>query len=123
MEISKFVRFHGYLSSVSLRLQMVYPNTRLSWFTRQLDLELMFTSTISLRTANRIKWEKLLILLKIQFARIATKKNKISSLALRLSSSVIREATSVWVPSRVIRVACHPTWGCSGVRKEDPGQP
>ena len=59
MEISKFVRFHGYLSSVSLRLQMVYPNTRLSWFTRQLDLELMFTSTISLRTANWIKWEKL----------------------------------------------------------------
>ena len=59
MEISKFVRFHGYLSSVSFPLQMVYPNTRLSWFTRQLDLELMFTSTISLRTANWIKWEKL----------------------------------------------------------------
>ena len=59
MEISKFVRFNGYLSSVSFRLLMVYPNTRLSWFTRQLDLELMFTSTISLRTANWIKWEKL----------------------------------------------------------------
>ena len=87
MEISKFVQFHGCLSSVSLRLQMVYPDTRLSWFTRQLDLELMFRS-----------------------------------LALRLSSSVIREATSVWVPSRVIRVACHPIWGCSGVRKVDPGQ-
>ena len=27
------------------------------------------------------------------------------------------------VPSRFIRVACHPTWGCRGVRKEDPGQP
>ena len=49
MEISKFVRFNEYLSLVSLRLLMVYPNTRLSWFTRQLDLELMFTSTISLR--------------------------------------------------------------------------
>ena len=59
MEISKFVRLNGYLSSVSLRLLMVYPNTRVSWFTRQLDLELMFTSTISLRTANWIKWEKL----------------------------------------------------------------
>ena len=59
MEISKFVRFHGYLSSVSLLLLMVYPNTRLSWFTRQLDLEMMFTSTISLHTANWIKWEKL----------------------------------------------------------------
>ena len=34
MEISKFVQFHGCLSSVSLRLQMVYPDTRLSWFTR-----------------------------------------------------------------------------------------
>ena len=44
---------------MGLRLQIVYPNTRLSWFTRQLDLELMFTSTISLRTANWIKWEKL----------------------------------------------------------------
>ena len=48
-----------YLSSVSLRFLMVYPNTRLSWFTRQLDLEMMFTSTISLRTANWIKREKL----------------------------------------------------------------
>ena len=59
MKISKFVQFHGYLSSVSLRLQMDYPNTCLSWFTRQLDLELMFTSIISLRTANWIKWKKL----------------------------------------------------------------
>ena len=38
---------------------MDYPNTCLSWFTRQLDLELMFTSIISLRTANWIKWKKL----------------------------------------------------------------
>ena len=45
------------------------------------------------------------------------------SLAPRLSSSVIHEATRVWVRSRVIRVACHPTWGCSGVCKEDPGKP
>ena len=59
MKISKFVQFHGYLSLVSLRLQMDYPNTRLSWLTRQLDLELMFTSIISLRRANWIKWEKL----------------------------------------------------------------
>ena len=44
---------------MSLRLLMVYPNTRVSWLTRQLDLELMFTSTISLRTENWIKWEKL----------------------------------------------------------------
>ena len=59
MVISKFVRFHGYLSLVSFRLQMVYPNTRLSWLTWQSDLELMFTSIISLCTANWIKWEKL----------------------------------------------------------------
>ena len=59
MKISKFVQFHGYLSLVSLRLQMDYPNTRLSWLTRQLDLELMFTNIISLRTANWIKWKKL----------------------------------------------------------------
>ena len=45
------------------------------------------------------------------------------SLAPRLSSFAIRETTSVWVPSRVIRVACHPTWGCSVMRKEDPGRP
>ena len=44
-------------------------------------------------------------------------------LAPRLSSFAIHETTSVWVLSRVIRVACHPTWGCSGVRKEDPGWP
>ena len=59
MEISKFVQYHGYLSSVSLQLQMDYPNTWISWFTRQLDLELMFTSIISLRTANWNKWTKL----------------------------------------------------------------
>ena len=59
MEISKFVQYHGYLSSVSLRLQMDCPNTWISWFTRQLDLELMFTSIISLRTANWNKWTKL----------------------------------------------------------------
>ena len=34
-----------------------------------------------------------------------------------------REATSAWAPSRVLRVACHSTWACSGARKEDPGQP
>ena len=59
MGISKFVQYHGYLSSVSLRLQMDYPDTWLSWFTRQLDLELIFTSIISLRTANWNKWTKL----------------------------------------------------------------
>ena len=59
MGISKFVRYHRYLSSVSLRLQMDYRNTWISWFTRQLDLELMFTSIISLRTANWNKWTKL----------------------------------------------------------------
>ena len=42
MEISKFVWFQGSLSPVSLRLQMVYPNTRLSWFTRQLDLYILY---------------------------------------------------------------------------------
>ena len=36
-----------------------YPNTWISWFTRQFDLELMFTSIISLRTANWNKWTKL----------------------------------------------------------------
>ena len=45
------------------------------------------------------------------------------SLALRLSGFDNRETTSVWVPSRVLRVACHSTWGCSGIHKEDPGQP
>ena len=41
------------------RLQMDYPNTWISWFTRQLDLELMFTSIFSLCTANWNKWAKL----------------------------------------------------------------
>ena len=54
-EISKFDQYHGYLSSVSLRLQMIYSNTWILWFTRQLDLELMFSSVIPLRTAN---WNK-----------------------------------------------------------------
>ena len=59
MEISKFALYHGYFSSVSLRLQMVYPNTWILWFSGQLDLELMFSSIISLRTANWYKRTKL----------------------------------------------------------------
>ena len=59
MEISKFVQYHGYFSSLSLRLQVVYPNTWILWFTRQLDLELMFSSIICLSTANWNKWTKL----------------------------------------------------------------
>ena len=45
------------------------------------------------------------------------------SLAPWLSSFVNHETTSLWVTSRIIRVAFHSTWGCSGVCKEDPGQP
>ena len=48
-----------YLSTVSLRLQMDYPNTWISWFTRQLDLELKFSSIISLRTPKWNKWTEL----------------------------------------------------------------
>ena len=48
-----------YLSTMSLRLQMDYPNTWISWFTRQLDLELKFSSIISLRTAKWNKWTEL----------------------------------------------------------------
>ena len=56
MEVSKFDQYHGYLSSVSLRLQKVYPNTWRLWFKRQMDLELTFSSVISLHTANSNKW-------------------------------------------------------------------
>ena len=41
----------------------------------------------------------------------------------RLPGPDNRETTSARAPSRAPRVACHPTWACSGVRKEDPGQP
>ena len=43
--------------------------------------------------------------------------------SLRMSGFDGHKTTSVWVPSRVFRMACHSTWGCSGVLKEDPGQP
>ena len=59
MKISKFVQYYGYLSSVSLRLQMDYQNIWILWFTRQLELELMFFSIISLRTADWSKGTKL----------------------------------------------------------------
>ena len=80
MEVSKFDPHHEYLSSVSLRLQMVYSNTWILWFNRQMDLELMFFSIISLHMANWEKWTKffaVLILRKIRFVRIATYKNMI----------------------------------------------
>ena len=38
---------------------MAYPNTWILWFTKQLDLELMFSSIISLCMANWNKWTKL----------------------------------------------------------------
>ena len=60
---------------------------------------------------------------KSNLPELPPRRSRSCSLAMRLSSSVIREATSVWVLSRVIRVACHPTWGHSGIRKEDSSQP
>ena len=63
MEVSKFDPFHDYLSSVSLRLQMVYPSTWILWFNRKMDLELMFSSIISLRMANWEKWTKFFVVL------------------------------------------------------------
>ena len=44
---------------LSLRLQMVYPNTWISWFQRQMDLELVFSIIVSLCTTNWNKWAKL----------------------------------------------------------------
>ena len=58
MEVSKFDPRHRYLSSVSLRLQMVYANTWILWFKRQMDLEVMFSSIISLYMTNWEKWTK-----------------------------------------------------------------
>ena len=56
MEVSKFDQYHGYLSSVSLQLQKAYSSTWILWFKRQIDLELMFSSVISLCTTNWDKW-------------------------------------------------------------------
>ena len=58
MKVRKFDQYHRYLSSVSLRLQMAYPNTLILWFKRQMDLELMFSSVISLCTTNWNEWTK-----------------------------------------------------------------
>ena len=44
-------------------------------------------------------------------------------LAMRMSCCYNHKTTSVWELKRVLRVACHFTWGCGGVRKEDLGQP
>ena len=60
IEVRKFDQYHRYLSLVSLRLQKVYPNTWILWFKRQMDLELIFYSIISLRTASWGKWTKFL---------------------------------------------------------------
>ena len=52
MEVRKFHQYHGYVS-------MAYPNTWILWFKRKMDLELMFSSVMSLRTAKWNKWTKL----------------------------------------------------------------
>ena len=47
----------------------------------------------------------------------------LTQLALRLSSMWRHKTASVWVPQRVLGVACHLTWGCGGVRKKKLGLP
>ena len=42
IEVSKFKQYHQYLSSVSLCLQKVYPNTWILWFKRQMDFDVVF---------------------------------------------------------------------------------
>ena len=58
MMISKFDPHHGYLPSVSLRLQMVYPNTWILWLLWLLWILWILSFTISLRTTNKKKWTK-----------------------------------------------------------------
>ena len=41
------------------------------------------------------------------------------SLALRVPGFDNHETKSVWVPSRVLRVTSHLTWGCCGIHKDD----
>ena len=64
-----------------------------------------------------------LIHLKIDLLELPPRSTRSPSLALWISSFDHHKTKSVWEPSRVLRVACHSTWGCSGVRKKDPGQP
>ena len=47
IEVSKFDPNNGYLSSVSLRLQMVYSNTWILWFNRQMDLTEKWTKFLT----------------------------------------------------------------------------
>ena len=58
-----------------------------------------------------------------QLRKLLPKRARSPSLDQQLSSFANGEATNVWVPSRVITVASHSTWKCSGVQKEDSGQP
>ena len=67
---------------MSLRLQKVYPSTCLLWYQRQMNLELMFPSTICLRTANLEKWMEL-------FTNL---------LALVLAYSVFTPITVTYIP-------------------------
>ena len=60
---------------------------------------------------------------KSDLSELPSRRTRSPSLALWMSGFDDHKTTSVWVQSRVLRVTCHSTWGCSGVRKEDPGQP
>ena len=58
MMISKFDPHHGYLSSVSIRLQMVYQNTWILWLLWLLSILWILWFIFSLRIANKEKWTK-----------------------------------------------------------------
>ena len=58
MMISKFDPHHGYLSSVSLRLQMVCPNTWILWLLWLSWLLWILWFIISFRMAHKEKWTK-----------------------------------------------------------------
>ena len=88
IEISKLDQYYEYLSSVSLRLQKVYSNTWMLCFKRQMDLQLMFPSIISLCTVNQEKWTKLF-------------KNL---LALVLAYSVLIFTAITFIPLRIFSV-------------------
>ena len=58
MMISKFDPHHGYLSSVSLQLQMVCPNTWILWLLWLSWLLWILWFIISFRMAHKEKWTK-----------------------------------------------------------------
>ena len=83
----------------------------------------LINSDIAVLAVQESKLRKTRSVSRSYLSQLLPQSSRSPSLALQMSCYNHHTTRSVWEPPRVLRVACHSTWGCGSVRKEDLGQP